>query len=148
MSFCSYPEQFFWLHGDAPIEIGWIHRLYLNGNLICEDLIQALFSVISYIRVTVKPERCNTWKCHCTTESVSEWSVSLYCCYLRYCWISSSTVSRAWGGGTLGMTNWCSNGLGCSLWKDAWHISMGWPCWMAFTSRTQKLRPSRILSSW
>lgn len=74
--------------------------------------------------------------------------MSVFDSYLRYCWMSSSTVSRASGGGTPGMVNWCSNGLGCSLWKDAWHISMGWPCWMAFTDRTQKLRPSWLRSTW
>lgn len=46
-SFRSHPEQFFWLHGNASVKIMWIHWLHLDGNLVCKDLIQPLFSVIS-----------------------------------------------------------------------------------------------------
>lgn len=60
----------------------------------------------------------------------------------------SSTVRRSSGGGTTGMVNWCCRGLSCCMWKEAWQMSMGCPCWMAFTERTLKLRPSLVRSTW
>ncbi|KAF3855754.1 hypothetical protein F7725_016477 [Dissostichus mawsoni] len=46
------------------------------------------------------------------------------------------------------MVNWCCRGLGCSIWKEAWQMRMGCPCWMALTERTVKLRPSLMRSTW
>lgn len=60
----------------------------------------------------------------------------------------SSTVRRSSGGGTTGMVNWCCRGLSCCMWKEAWQMSIGCPCWMAFTERTLKLRPSLVRSTW
>lgn len=46
------------------------------------------------------------------------------------------------------MVNWCCRGLSCCIWKEAWQMRMGCPCWMAFTERTLKLRPSLVRSTW
>lgn len=46
------------------------------------------------------------------------------------------------------MENWCCIGLGCMCWKEAWQMKMAFPCCTAFTARTEKLAPVRVLSTW
>lgn len=54
MPSCSHPEQFFRLHGNTAMEIRRIHWFDLDGNLSCQDFIQALLGIISHIWITVK----------------------------------------------------------------------------------------------
>lgn len=61
--------------------------------------------------------------------------------------MSSSCVSSSSGGGTVGMVNWCCTGLPWESWKEAWQMKIGFPCWMAFTERTEKLFPVRVRST-
>ena len=60
---------------------------------------------------------------------------------------SSSVEASDSGGGTSGIGAACSK-PGSGLWNDAIIEKMMRPCWTACTRRVQKLRPSRIRSTW
>lgn len=42
----SHPEQLLWLSCSRSVRGGWVYWLYLNGDLIGQQFVEALFCIL------------------------------------------------------------------------------------------------------
>ncbi len=57
ISSCSHPEQLLRLSSSKSVKVWWVDWLYLNGDLISQQFVKALFCILCQVWFTVKQQR-------------------------------------------------------------------------------------------
>lgn len=50
----SHPEQLLWLGCIESVNVLWVDWLYLNGNFIRQQFVEALFCILCQVRFAVR----------------------------------------------------------------------------------------------